>query len=421
MDTFLARADADQLARFRLRCGELRRPSGLRQASERASELDSDESPGLHGPQYLTEIDDMNRRELLQLLSVSSAALATSIDWDRVVESDDLERRIEIATTDQYAAMNQLLWQEYSSAPTKAAALPAVREHLRVVVSGLCRPDSDSVRRRLCELAAEVSQLAGEILFDDDRYPEAAYCYTVAASLSKEASAWDLWACALTRQAYISIHDNYFPAAVTLAESARQIARRGDHALTTRYWVDAVHARALAGLGDYAGWERATDSAEGVLSMSHLGSNGWLRFDGDRLAEERATCLVQLDQPDRAEQILDDVLNNWLSSRRRASVLVDLAAVGAVKRDPLQAVMYGDAALDLARQTRSGYIGRRLENLRRRLAPLGDDRHVEHLDRQIVALSQNHANQSEESRAGIRPRSRLPTGMDRRSEGSLPR
>ncbi|MBF6298771.1 transcriptional regulator [Nocardia amamiensis] len=287
--------------------------------------------------------------------------------------------------------MNRRLWQEYSSVPTKAAALPAVREHLGVLISGLQRTDSHSVRRRLCELAAEVSQLAGEILFDGDRYPEAAYCYTVAASLSKEAAAWDLWACALTRQAYISIHDNCFPAAVTLTESARQLAQRGDHALATRYWVDAVQAQALAGLGDYAGWERAADSAEGVLSMGYLGSSGWLRFDGDRLAEERATSLVQLDQPDRAEQILEAALNNRLSSRRRASVLVDLAAVGAVKRDPFQAVMYGDAALDLARQTRSGYIARRLEDLRRRLAPLGDDRHVEHLDRQIDALSQNHA------------------------------
>ncbi|WP_454194099.1 hypothetical protein [Nocardia sp. Marseille-Q1738] len=387
MDTFLARADADQRTRFQLRCDELRRQSGL----GRAPKLFSDESPGLHDPQYLTETDDMNRRELLQSLSVSSAALATSIDWDRVVASDDVDRRIEIATTDQYAAMNQLLWQQYSSAPTKAAALPAVREHLSVLVSGLRRSDSDSVRRRVCELAAEISQLAGEILFDGDRYPEAAYCYTVAASLSKEAAAWDLWACALTRQAYISIHDNCFPAAVTLAESARHIARRGDHALSTRYWADAVHAQALAGLGDYDGWGRAADSAEGVLSMSYLRSNGWLRFDGDRLAEERATCLVQLDQPDRAEQILDDALNNRLSYRRRASVLVDLAAIGAVKSDPFQAVMYGDAALDLARQTRSGYIARQLENLRRRLAPLGDDRHVEHLDRQIVALSQNYA------------------------------
>ncbi|MEV6428811.1 transcriptional regulator [Nocardia sp. NPDC051463] len=340
------------------------------------------------------EIDDMNRRELLRLLSLSSAVVATPIDWDRVAAVDGGVGRVDLKAVNEYAVVNQLLWQNYSSAPTKSAVFPAVREHLGELVDGFGRSAGEIVHRRLCELTAEILQIVGEILFDGDRYADAAHCYTVAAALSKEAVAWDLWACALTRHAYVSIHDDHSPAAVPLLVAARKLADRGDGVLATRYWVDAVHAQALAGLGEGDGWERAADSAQGVLSMSHLNSNGWLRFDGSRLAEDRATCLVQLGQAWQAEQVLTGVLDEQHSSRRRASVLVDLAAVGALNRDPIQVVMYGDAALDIARQTRSGYVGRRLEGLRRQLGPLCGDRHVRHLDDQIATLATNHADQT---------------------------
>lgn len=335
----------------------------------------------------------MNRRELLQLLSLSSTALATPIDWDRVDSADGVAGRVDASAVGQYGAVNLALWRAYASSPTKATVFPAVREHLDILIDGLGRPGNEAIRLCLCELATEALQLAGEVFFDGDRYGDAAHCYTVATTLSKEAGAWDLWACALTRQAYLNIHDNRFAAAIPLLKAAGQVARRGDSALATRYWVEAVYAQALAGLRD-VGWERAADAAQGVRSASRPNLNGWLRFDGDRLAEQRASCQVRLAQPRQAEQTLAEVLDGRLSPRRRASALVDLAAVGALNHDPVQLVMYGDAALDIARQTKSGYVRRRLSWLGEELDPLLGDPHVAHLRHEIGSLATHHAVQT---------------------------
>ncbi|MGX1763140.1 transcriptional regulator, partial [Streptomyces lydicus] len=131
---------------------------------------------------------------------------------------------------------------------------------------------------------------------------------------------------------------------------------------------------------------RATDSARAALDIAGTFDTGWLRFDGSRLDEELGACYVQLGCPDKAEPLLLSVLDRPLSTRRRASVLVDLAAAAALRRDPLQLVTYGNAALDIARRTHSGYLGRRLELLRRHIKPVQRDQHVHHLSQQITAL-----------------------------------
>lgn len=112
-----------------------------------------------------------------------------------------------------------------------------------------------------------------------------------------------------------------------------------------------------------------------------------MRFDGSRLAEERGACYVELGRPDLAEPVLRDALSQDLSLRRRGGVLTDLAMVGVQRRDPTQVVMYASATLDVARQTNSAVVGRRLRHLQRGLAPLSSDGHVRHLDEQITALT----------------------------------
>lgn len=78
-----------------------------------------------------------------------------------------------------------------------------------------------------------------------------------------------------------------------------------------------------------------------------------MRFDPSRLAEERGTCHLRLRQPDLAEQALTTALGQQLSARRRGAVLADLAMVGVLRRDPVEVVLYGDAAVDTLRRTRS--------------------------------------------------------------------
>jgi hypothetical protein len=112
----------------------------------------------------------------------------------------------------------------------------------------------------------------------------------------------------------------------------------------------------------------------------------WLRFDGSRLAEDRASCYVQQRRPDLAEPILLELLKRHPSGRRRGIALADLAAVSAQRPDALRLVTYGAAALDHTRQTGSGVVLRKLQNLRPELARFKKDPHVRNLDTEIAHL-----------------------------------
>jgi hypothetical protein len=70
----------------------------------------------------------MTRRELLRLLSMVGAAIAThrvdQLDWDRMRFAKRRPARIDPATIDQYAALNTHLWEAFISATSKAPVLP---------------------------------------------------------------------------------------------------------------------------------------------------------------------------------------------------------------------------------------------------------------------------------------------------------
>lgn len=123
-----------------------------------------------------------------------------------------------------------------------------MRSQLDVLTASLSQSRGLPTHRRLCEQVSELLQLAGEIFFDTNRYTNAAYCYTLAATASKEAGAFDLWACAMTRHAFICIYERHFEKAGSMLELAALLAQRGDRSLPTRYWVSAVQAQAFAGL-----------------------------------------------------------------------------------------------------------------------------------------------------------------------------
>ena len=337
--------------------------------------------------------DDMMRRELLRLLSMIGVLIMTSCADEPLDYSDyssSTGSRFDNLTVGDYAAMNDHLWRVFALSKSKGAVLPLVRDQLDVLITGLSRSRGISEHRRLCALASELLQLAGEIFFDANMYSDAAYCYNLAATASKEAAAFDLWACSMTRHAFIEMYERRFDKATPMLELAARLARRGDGALSTRYWVCSVQAQAFAGLGQLAACQRALDAAEQVRGLSDAASNGgWLRFDGSRLAEERGACYVQLQRPDLAERTLGDALRQDLSARRRASVLTDLAMVGLQRGDVDQLTSHAEAVLEIAARTRSGFVGRRLQELQGHLIPLLGNGKVRQLDRQIMAVSRN--------------------------------
>jgi tetratricopeptide (TPR) repeat protein len=328
------------------------------------------------------ELDDMNRRELLRILSMAGTIMVASLDWERLDHSSSRLSQLDSATIGEYEALNGHLWRVFTLSQSKGMVLPLAQEQLGVLTNALHEPHETAVHQRLCALTANLFQLVGEIFFDSNQYTDAAHCYTLAVTAAKEASAYDLWACAMTRHAFISIYEQQFGKAMPMLELAARLAHRGDDALSTRQWVSAVQAQAFAGLGELVGCERALDSAE-LDGQGHNG--GWLRFDDSRIAEERGACFVRLRRPDLAEPALIDALSQHLSARRRGSVLIDLAMVGVLRRDAEYLATYAEAALELARHTGSGVLGRKLRELGTQLAAVRDAR-VRQLNSRITAL-----------------------------------
>ncbi|MEU9401409.1 helix-turn-helix domain-containing protein [Streptomyces sp. NPDC048242] len=338
------------------------------------------------GPPDAGDPDEMIRREFLRLLSVSGALAALPVE-----EAEVLAEGVRRGSPADFARMNGHLWQVYQLARSKRSVYPVVRDQLGALTEALAGNRGSA--QALLTAAADLFQLAGEVAFDADRYSDAVASYTLAATLGKDAGAYDLWACALVRHAYVEMAEHRYTQAAEVLGAAEALAGRGDDGLSTRHWVASVRAEAYAGLGDLSACERALDQAEEVRGLSPgAGNGGWLRFDGSRLAEERGARYVRLGRLDLAESTLkkalgQGILASGLSYRRRGAVLTDLAAIGARRGDPEQVVAYGSEAVELARTSSSGYAARRLRGLYNEFGPLHQDRRVAELGAEIVALS----------------------------------
>jgi hypothetical protein len=265
--------------------------------------------------------------------------------------------------------------------------LPLVRSQLDVLTRQLQHAPSAAGREMFAGLLADLLQLAGEVSFDLNHYTDAAHCYTLAATASKEAGNRDLWACALTRQSFISVYERQFGAALPLLEAATRLADRGDMQLSTRYWVSAVKAHTYAGMGDITSCQRSLDHAEEVRHLTTPPeTTGWLRFNGSRLAEERGTCFVELRRHDLAETSLTNALRQGLSVRRKGSIYTDLAVVGVQRNDTDCVATWAQQALAAANHTKSGYITKKLASLQTHIRPLLDNRSMRDLNEQMASV-----------------------------------
>lgn len=329
------------------------------------------------------EDDEMKRRDLLRMLSVIGAQMSP-------LESALEDLDVSMARTDQLDALARLnthLWGAFALSTSKPSVYPLVREQLSTLTEELRQARSEGERGRLCTLASELLQLAGEVFFDTNRYTDAAHLYTLAASASTQARDFDLWACALTRHAYVSIYERSFTKTVPVLDAASRVAANGDGQLSTRHWVAAVQAEVFAELGDLDACNRALDKADAVQGLTgQIQNGGWLRFDGSRMDEQRGACYTRLGRFDLAEAALMNALAHNLSPRRRGGVLVDLATLGVQRRDADQAFDYGTTAVELAQATGSGYIAKKLAALRRDLTPLIADKRMASLADSIRTL-----------------------------------
>lgn len=179
----------------------------------------------------------MIRREFLRILTISGALTALPLD-----EAEALTDGVRRGAPADFTRMNSHLWQVYQLARSKGSVYPIVRDQLATLSEALA--DTRGNSRPLLNAAADLFQLAGEAAFDANRYADAAASYSLAASVSKDARAFDLRACALVRHAYVDVYEHRYEEAAQILGAAERLAQRGDSSLATRHWVAAVQAEA---------------------------------------------------------------------------------------------------------------------------------------------------------------------------------
>ena len=125
-----------------------------------------------------------------------------------VGEAESLTEGVHRGVPADFERMNSHLWQVYQLARSKESVYPILRDQLTTLSEALAGNRGGS--RPLLSAAADLFQLVGEVAFDGNRYSDAATSYSLAASVSKDAEAYDLWACALVRHAYVDMSEQHY-------------------------------------------------------------------------------------------------------------------------------------------------------------------------------------------------------------------
>lgn len=355
--------------------------------SDLAPNYDMLESLGISTVSALSREMMIKRRELLQLLGFACNALFTSnIDWEQVTASLANPSRIDATLVNNLEAINSHYWSLFIAASPKSLVLDGVLGQLKMQIQFLKESQTMQIHQHLCILTSSMSQLAGEIFFDLHDLDTAQSCYTFAATSAKEAKAYDLWASALVRHSYVPIFDERYQDALLLLQQAEQIAQRGDSTLPTRYWAAATFAEAKSGVGDLKACQSALEQAQGVYDFTGA-SPAWTRFDKSRLPALQGACYVRLKQPDLAEPLLLEALQQHTQSdRRRAMVLTDLAGAALQQADVEKACMYAEEVATLADHNSSGFLRNNVFKIQEQLTPFADVEVVKTLKKHTISL-----------------------------------
>lgn len=330
----------------------------------------------------------VKRRELLQLLTIAGGTLLTSdIDWDHIEASLSRPSHIDTVLISDLETINSHYWSLFMSASPKSSVLDGVLGQLRMYIQFLKDTHTAQTRQRLCALASDMGQLAGEIFFDLHDHDTAQSCYMFAASSAKEAKAYDLWASALVRYSYLFIFEERYENAVPLLEQAEALALRGDLVLSTRYWTAATYAEAESGMGNLKACQSAFERAHDVSTLTEI-SPAWIRFDASRLPALQGACYVRLEQPDLAEPILKQALQNSAkTSRRRAMILSDLALSALQQTDIEKACTYAEEVVTLTASSASGFLYNSVLKIQQQLTPFASVETVRALKQHIASLA----------------------------------
>jgi len=265
--------------------------------------------------------------------------------------------------------------------------LTYVLGQLEVVTALLERAPSTSTRQRLALIAGELAQVSGEIFFDLKENEKAERYYDIAITASRVAQNDIMQAISLGRKSFIPIYEHEAQRALPLLHHANTLLAQNSP-YTTRAWLSAVEAEALANLHQEAPCRKALELSETLLEQVQPGETSYIRFSRTALLGYKGICAIRLEEPDAAQDVLMDALTSMEPHRIRhkSIVLIDLATTYIQQGEIEEACRYASQALILITHTQSTRVFQRILTFRRQLEPWKMVIAVKHLDEQIATV-----------------------------------
>ncbi|WP_160146302.1 helix-turn-helix domain-containing protein [Dictyobacter aurantiacus] len=255
--------------------------------------------------------------------------------------------------------------------------------HFQTVTALLHRSQPVSTAKRLSEIAGEVAQIIGKILFDFHEYDLAWSYYAFSLSAAQTAGNADLWAVGLGRMSLLHIEKHQPQDALTLLVASQKLAIQQSG---TRAWLACIQAEAHSQLEDLEAFTRAIERAESiapeVLSDNDRYATG---FSPSRLAGYKGSGYLQLKKADLALGALQtaESLVNSSSLRRKSVILADMGTAYAGLGEGQKASETAYQSLTIIRHVRSLSSLQRVYALRAALQPWETAAWVHELDHHI--------------------------------------
>ncbi len=320
----------------------------------------------------LSEGSEELGQDLLDRLALAERA-PHSVDPDKV-------ERLESVT-----AIHRQLY--HSCSPSEL--IDALRGHLTAVILALKNTERSSLRHRLASIAAETAGHVAWLCHDlnDDRGATRYYAISAIAIRQAHNPALDAYVQGFKSQ--VRCRQGEFEQARMLAEGASRKAARSGTA-TLRSWLWGLRGQALADLGDATGCVAALKQAEKAIEQARPGEDPpWMdAFDAGRFAVLAGSCYRKLGQLAAAEELLQLALTQIgpSSSRRRGSVLLELALVELDNGDLEQACQLACTALQVLVEIGSLAGVHQVVQLRSLVDSRGGTQALADLDEQLAAL-----------------------------------
>lgn len=342
---------------------------------------------------------EQSRRDFLQALGITGTSLAASSSpllypplWERLSRVLAQPSNMDNETLLHLEAIVRDSWHVLPTmlGTFSQSLLQYVLQRLEIVTQLLSTTLATEQRICIASVAAELTQIAGELLFDMKESEQADRYYAVGLEAARVTQNPLMQVTLLGRRSFIPIYEERPEKAVPWLQQANAIARRGVPSIT-QAWLAAIEAEAYANLHQTQDSLQALQKAEYFLEQNesrHSVENTHTRFSHTVLLGYQGICNLKLQRPKAALPVLQAALKHMDGARTRHQtiVLTDIATAYLQLGEVEGTLHYIDRALETLKQVKSARVLQRLNDLNHALAPWKGLSDVKQLDEKLLAI-----------------------------------